>query len=141
MARAFLLVLTGCLCLHGQQTFEPIKIGSVAFSGSIRSRIESWDWFAASSADHAYTYDGSTVRLSLSQARPRFDWDLELEAPVLLNLPSNAVAPGTQGQLGQGASYYVANDKRSNAAMTLRVSRWSDSNLRMEVRSRRRFRL
>jgi Alginate export len=117
MARAFLLLLTGCLWLRGQQTFEPIKFGSVVFSGSIRSRVESWDWFTAASGHNAYTYDGSTIRLGLSQVRPQFDWVLELEAPVLLHLPSNAVAPGTQGQLGQGAGYYLANDKRSNAAM------------------------
>ena len=103
-----LLLLTGCLWLHGQQ---------ITFSGSIRSRIENWDWFTASSGDHAYAYDGSTLRFGVSQTRPQFDWNVELEAPVLLNLPSNAVAPGTQGQLGQGASYYVANDGRSNVAM------------------------
>ena len=113
----WLLAGLTCLPVSGQQTFEPVKIGSVTFSGSIRTRIENWDWFTASSGDHAYTYDGSTIRFGLSQMRPGLDWTAELEAPVLLNLPSNAVAPGTQGQLGQGATYYLANDKQSNAAM------------------------
>src|SRR5215831_1097360 len=96
-----------CLSAHGQ----------VTFSGGIRSRIENWDWFTADSGDHSYTFDGSTIRFGVSQARRKFDWNLELEIPVLLSLPSNADAAGVQGQLGQGASYYVANDKQSNVAM------------------------
>jgi hypothetical protein len=102
--------------LHAQQTFEPIQLGTLTFSGGIRSRIESWDWFTAPNAEHAYTYDGSTLRFGLSQSLPHFDWDFELEVPVLVNLPSNAVAAGTPGQLGQGASYYVANNKTANTA-------------------------
>jgi len=101
------LVFLCCLSAHGQ----------VTFSGSIRSRIENWDWFTADSGDHSYTFDGSTIRFGVSQVRRKFDWNLELEIPVLLNLPTNAVAAGVQGQLGQGASYYVANDKQSNVAM------------------------
>jgi Alginate export len=117
--------LPGVLCLMAVATHiplnaqgtEPLRIGSVTVSGSMRSRIESWDWFTAATGDHAYTFDGSTLRLGFSQTLPRFDWTFELEAPVLLNLPSNSVAPGAQGQLGQGASYYVANNRNSNAAM------------------------
>src|SRR5262249_1620604 len=90
-----LCLLLACSRLHAKQTFEPIKLGTVIFPGSIRNRIESWDWFTAPNTDHAYTYDGSTLRFSLSQSLPRFDWDSELEAPVLLNLPSNSVAAGT----------------------------------------------
>src|SRR5262249_40620122 len=44
------------------------------------------------------------------------DWTFELSSPILLHLPGDAVAPGTQGQLGQGASYYVSNSRRENAA-------------------------
>src|SRR5215472_18091042 len=110
------LAFFACLPVGAQQSFEPIHIGSVTLSGSIRNRIENWDWFTASSGDHAYTYDGNTIRLGLSQVRPRFDWTFELEAPALFNLPSNAVAP-VQGQLGHGATYYLANDKQSHAAM------------------------
>src|SRR6267142_1221136 len=32
-------------CLWGQAAPEPIKLGSVVVSGSIRSRVESWEWF------------------------------------------------------------------------------------------------
>jgi hypothetical protein len=96
------LIAPATLILLNAQGTEPLLIGSVTVSGSMRSRIESWDWFTAASCDHAYTFDGSTLRLGFTQTLPRFDWMLELEAPVLLNLPSNSVAPGAQGQLGQG---------------------------------------
>src|SRR5258706_3620609 len=115
--RAALLVLAICFPLSGQQAFDPIKFGSITFSGNIRSRIESGDWFTANSGDHAYTYDGSAIRFGVSQSRRLFDWNFELEAPILLNLPSNAVASGAQGQLGQGAGYYIANKNSSNAAI------------------------
>ena len=104
---------------EAQQTFQPIKVGSAVFSGSIRSRLENWGWFepASTAADSAYTFSGSTIRFGLSQTKKTFDWNLELEAPVLLHLPENSVAPGAAGQLGQGATYYVANGRSANAAM------------------------
>jgi len=115
--RVLLLFLAACSWLSAQQSSDPLRVGPLMFSGSTRTRIENWGWFTAASGDHAYTFDGSTIRLGVSQTRTRFDWNLELEAPVLLNLPTDAIAPGTQGQLGQGATYYVANGKRANAAM------------------------
>src|SRR5438045_2387995 len=105
----WLLLAGGLFRLDAQQ--------GLTFSGSIRSRLESWDWFTASTGDHAYTYNGSTVRFGVSRVRPGYDWTIELEAPILLNLPTNSVAPGAQGQLGQGASYYIANDRKSNVTM------------------------
>jgi hypothetical protein len=45
------------------------------------------------------------------------DWQVELAAPVLLGLPDDSVAPGSQGLLGLGGNYYVANDRSNNAAM------------------------
>ena len=111
-----LLMALGFLPLQAQQDFDPIKLGSVTFSGTIRDRVENWDWFTPTTGNPAYTFNGTTIRFGLSQNLNPFDWTVELEAPILLNLPTNAVAPGTQGQLGLGASYYVANDKSRNAA-------------------------
>ena len=104
---------------QAQQTLQPIKLGSAVFSGSVRSRVENWGWFqpASTAYDTGYTFSGSTIRFGLSRTTKTFDWNLELEAPVLLHLPDNAVAPGAAGQLGQGATYYVANSRSSNAAM------------------------
>lgn len=121
MARFFSALPLPALCtflsLQAQQTFEPTKVGSVVFSGNVRTRIENWTWFTPGSGDPKYSYDGSTIRFGISQKRNLFDWALELEAPVLLHLPTNSVAPGAQGQLGQGASYYIANSKQANVAM------------------------
>lgn len=81
----------------------------VRFSGSLRVRSESWDWFDSSSANPDYTFVASLLRLSLRQERPKWDWQVEVAQPLLLNLPDDAVAPAPQGQLGMGASYYAAN--------------------------------
>ena len=97
-------------------TANPIKIGDVTVSGSLRTRVESWDWFGGS-ANNDYTYPGSILRVGLSESRKTFDWQLELALPFLLGLPNDAVAPGAQGQLGFGATYFVANSRNINAAM------------------------
>src|SRR5260370_10605875 len=101
----------------GQTTPEPIKLGSVIVSGSIRSRVESWEWFTHNSGDPSYTFLGNQLRLGFTRPGKTFDWTFELEAPILLGLPDNAVAPGAQGQLGQGAGYFVANNRKSNVGM------------------------
>ena len=95
---------------------QSLKVGSVTIAGSIRTRMESWDWFQGQ-ASNDYTFFGSILRVSLSQSQKRFDWQLELAAPLLLGLPDDAIAAGTQGQLGFGASYYAANSKNPNAGM------------------------
>ncbi|HKW97065.1 MAG TPA: alginate export family protein [Bryobacteraceae bacterium] len=95
---------------------DPFKIGDITVSGSLRTRIESWDWFGGN-ANNDYTFPGSILRLSFSQSRSTFDWQLELGVPFLLGLPSDAVAPGAQGQFGLGASYFAANSRRTNVAM------------------------
>ena len=97
-------------------TAQQLKIGSVNVSGSFRTRMESWDWFQGE-ASNDYTYLGSILRVSLSQSKKAFDWQLELAAPFLLGLPDDAIAAGTQGQLGLGASYFAANSRNSNAGM------------------------
>ncbi len=94
---------------------EPLKIGDVAISGSLRTRVESWDWFQGS-ANNQYTFPGSIARIGLSESTGKLDWQIEFAAPFLLGLPGDAVAAGAQGQQGFGASYYVAN-KNSNTGM------------------------
>jgi hypothetical protein len=77
----------------------PLKIGDITVSGFLRTRVESWDWFSGS-ADNRYTYPASILRLSLSQSRKAFDWQIEFALPFLLGLPDDAIAPGAQGQFG-----------------------------------------
>jgi hypothetical protein len=95
---------------------EPPRIGSVTVSGSFRTRLEAWDWFQGS-GNSDYSFLGSIFRVSLTQTTKSVDWQLELAAPFLLGLPDDAIAPGTQGQLGMGASYFAANNRSTHAGM------------------------
>ena len=95
---------------------EPLKLGSVTVSGSFRTRFEMWDFFAGN-GDNQYPYSGNVFKLSFAQSRSRIDWQLELEAPFLLGLPSHAIAPAPQLQLALGGNYYGANDSQNNAGM------------------------
>lgn len=94
----------------------PIKIGGVTFSGSIRARFESWDWFEAGAANNDYNFGAATLRLSLGQQKESFEWQVEGAFPLLINLPDDAIAPLPQGQLGLGASYFAANGRRDAGA-------------------------
>lgn len=89
--------------------------GDVTVTGSLRTRVESWDWFGES-PEGEYTYSGSLLRVRAAQTRKRIDWQAELAVPVLLGLPNDAVAPGAQGALGLGANYFAANDNETNVA-------------------------
>lgn len=91
------------------QTPRSIKIGNVTFSGSLRLRVENYGWFETPGYDDKYTFGASVLRMSLGQQRDKFDWLLEGEFPVIVNLPEHAVAPAPQGQLGLGGSYFAAN--------------------------------
>ncbi len=115
-AFAILCSSLGLVAFAQTQAADPLKIGDVTISGSLRTRVESWDWFQGN-ANNLYSFPGSILRVSLSQSAQKFDWQLELAAPILLGLPNDAVASGAQGQQGFGASYFVANQKNSNAAM------------------------
>ncbi len=90
----------------------PLKIGGVVVSGSLRLRAENWDWFETDRADHAYTFGAATLRLALSQQKESYEWQVEGEVPVLMGLPSNAIAPAPQGQLGLGATYFAASGRQ-----------------------------
>jgi hypothetical protein len=96
---------------------EPVKIGGISFTGSLRVRLYDWNWFQGDGANSSYIYAGNLLRLGLSQSLDSVDWQLEFSVPLLLGLPDNSVAAGTQGQLGLGASYYVANNRSQYAAM------------------------
>ncbi len=114
--RASILLCLGVVCATAQQTdSDPVRIGNITVSGSVRTRSMSWNWFEGN-ANNDYTYSETIFRVSLAENGETIDWKLELAAPVLLGLPRNAVATGAQGQLGFGASYYVANDHNTSTA-------------------------
>jgi hypothetical protein len=68
-----------------------------------------WDWFDTTAAEPNYTYFASLLRLSFSQERPNWDWQVEFAQPLLLGLPDHSIARAPQGQLGLGANYFAAN--------------------------------
>src|SRR5690349_5530063 len=51
--------------------YQSPKIGGVTFSGSLRLRSESWDWFDTKAADDAYTFGAAVLRLSLGQQKEK----------------------------------------------------------------------
>ena len=89
---------------------DPIKLGDVTFTGSLRSRVYAWDWFQPASGNNDYVYSGNLLRLNFSQNRDTWDWNAEFAVPFLLGLPSNATGTGPQqGALGLGSNYASAN--------------------------------
>ena len=83
------ILLLGCICClltpaaAQSPPVAPREIGGVTISGSLRTRVESWDWFSGN-ADSSYTYPGSILRLSLAESKKKFDWQLEFALPFLL---------------------------------------------------------
>jgi hypothetical protein len=117
MARRLCFALLLTLTISAQiAPPPPSKIGAVTVQGSYRTRLEMWDWFEGA-ANHDYAFSGNILRVSLSQQRKSVDWQLEVAAPFLLGLPNEAVAPGIQGQLGLGATYFTANKRNRNVGM------------------------
>ncbi len=90
----------------------PIKLGNVTFSGSLRLRMENWDWFETEKADGSYTFGAATLRFGFSQSKENLEWQVEAEAPILMGIPENAIAPAPQGQLGLGGTYFAASGRQ-----------------------------
>jgi Alginate export len=109
------------LCTIAASWVQPVQAQTAVraphftVSGSIRTRVESWDWFGGN-PDGDYSYPGSLARLSAAQMRKAVDWQAELAVPFMFALPEQAVVPGAQGALGMGANYYAANDNSTNPA-------------------------
>lgn len=77
--------------------------------GSWRVRSEAWNWFPTERASGTYAFLASQLRVGVSRQTSREETTLEIEQPTLIGLPTRAIAPAPQGQLGQGASYFDAN--------------------------------
>jgi hypothetical protein len=93
---------------------------AIQFSGSLRFRSETWSWFDTPAADTDYTFFASLLRLSLSEKKNDWDWQVEFAQPLLANLPDKSIAPAPQGQLGLGASYFAANKDTFPASLFLK---------------------
>jgi hypothetical protein len=122
------LMLSGTQTAAQTATAQPLTLGDVTVSGSARVRAYSWDWFDGSDSGD-YSYPGTIVRAALSQSHKTHDWQVEFALPLVFDLPSSAVAPAPQGQLGLGASYFAANrNATNNASLFLKQGyfRWKD---------------
>jgi hypothetical protein len=107
-----LVVIAGLLFSQSAnaQAGSTIHIAGWTVGGSLRLRFENWDFFKAPPANNSYGYGASLLRVFLSRQFRTQDWLLEMEQPSLLGLPSQAVAPAPQGQLGFGGTYRVASE-------------------------------
>jgi hypothetical protein len=92
------------------------KLGPLEISINWRTRVEGWDWFRGSEGESNYALGHSLLRVAIGQTNDRFDWQLEAAQATILGLPSNAVVPSPQGQLGLGGTYYAANGNNRNNA-------------------------
>jgi Alginate export len=92
------------------QTQQSVPSGHpVNFFVYERARALGWQWFKAP-PDNIYGYGESLLRFGLSQTINRWDWRAEVTQAAIFDAPNTAVSASTaQGQLGLGASYYVAN--------------------------------
>lgn len=116
-AGLLIALLPAALAAQGQPTPTPVpgpaqapaaQAGGLTVTASLRTRLESWDWFDDSEAGE-YTFGAALLRAGVGQERKSVGWRAEIAAPVLIGLPDDAVAAAPQGQLGLGASYYAAN--------------------------------
>jgi hypothetical protein len=106
-----LFILTAGLC-QAQSSGSPISVTVYD-----RSRVDSWQWFAAAPYANTYGYVESLLRVGVAQRIQRWDWQLELSQLAVLDAPSDAVSSVTaQGQLGLGGTYYASNTNSYPAA-------------------------
>jgi hypothetical protein len=90
------------------------KLGPLDFSVDWRARAEGWDWFKGTTGHGNYTFGDSLLRVAIGQQSHHFDWLIQGEQVAIVGLPSNAVVPAPQGQLGLGGNYYAANGNSTN---------------------------
>ena len=115
------LVVFSVLSADGQSTSsgsDPIKLGDITVTGSLRARLYDWDWFQPTAGNNNYAYSGNIFRIGLSESLDTWDWNAEFAVPFLLGLPANATGTGLQqGALGLGSNYVTANGGSRNTAM------------------------
>jgi hypothetical protein len=106
--------------VHGnaQNAPDPIKLGDIDFTATLRSRLYVWDWFQPTGPyQNEYAYSGNILRLNFARKFDAVDFDVEIAVPFLLGLPKNATAPAPQGALGLGSNYFTANSNHQYSAM------------------------
>ncbi len=119
-AIAFVLFFLTVGALSHAQSASP-NSSPVSVFVNDRTRVDAWQWFAAPPKSNSYGYVESLLRIGVAQHLRRFDWQLELSQPAVLDAPDDAVSPVTaQGQLGFGGTYFAANKNSYPAAAFLK---------------------
>lgn len=112
-----LIVLLSASTLLCSAQSSPSVHSPISISIYDRTRVDSWQWFAAQPYDNTYGYVESLLRIGVAQRLHRWDWQLELAQPSVLDVPNDAVSPVTaQGQLGLGGTYYASNGNNTEPA-------------------------
>jgi len=104
-----------------------VRWGNVDVSGSVRFRLEGWDFFAPPpgvAGENSYAFAHSTLKFMLSQNHERWAWGAEATVPVIFGAPDNAVSPAPQGQLGLGATYFLSNSSERTSAYVFPSQLW-----------------
>ena len=83
------------------------SVGGFGFSGYLRVRPESYDWFSTPNRDSDYTFTGYQLRVAGVKSTPKLDIQLDLQGTALTSVPDNAV--------GIGALYRNANNTQDGA--------------------------
>ncbi|MGH9604083.1 MAG: alginate export family protein [Terracidiphilus sp.] len=114
------LLLAASLAPCAAQPAQPAN-SPVSFSIFDSTRVDSWQWFAAPPYANSYGYVESLLRVGIAQRIHRWDWQLELSQPAILDAPGDAVSSNSaQGQLGLGGTYDAANNNSYPAAAFLK---------------------
>ncbi len=105
LAAVVMLALPGAVAQSAPADKPPVNVFVYD-----RTRMDAWQWFAAPPYESSYAYVQTLQRLGMTQHLHRWDWELELAQPTVLDAPDNAVSAVTaQGQLGLGGTYYASN--------------------------------
>jgi Alginate export len=117
LAACFAVLLVTTASLRGRAQSTPSGNLPVSVFVYNRTRVDTWQWFAAPPASETYPYVESLVRLGVAQRIHQWDWQLEVAQPAMLHLPNDAIAPVTaQGQLGLGGTYFASNSNNTYPA-------------------------
>ncbi len=90
-----------------------IRVAGWTINGSLRLRLEDWEFFKAQSGENKYSYGASLLRVAVGRQFRSQDWLFEFAQPWLIDLPGDAIVPAPQGQLGFGGTYRAANPDRT----------------------------
>jgi hypothetical protein len=101
-------------------TGRPLTLGSLDATVNWRVRAEMWNFFDPAEGQDSYAFGHSLLRAGVGGKTASLDWWVEGAMDAIVGLPTNAVQPPPEGQLGLGGTYYAANGQRNSASAFLK---------------------